>query len=81
MELASKFFGFYKKSGMVVRLLLTLVIPIMCALWIIGSFTKIDRLVMFMVGVIIGCILTYIFYPEVSTFINDLIEIVKQVIA
>lgn len=79
--IASKFFDFYKKSNLIVRVILFIFVPIMCILWIIGSLTHLDRLVMFIVGVLAGCILVYIFYPEISIFINDLIEIVKQVIA
>lgn len=79
--IATKFFDFYKKSNLIVRTLLLVIVPIMCILWIIGSFTHLDRLVMFIVGALAGCILLYIFYPEVNTFISDLIEIVKQVIA
>lgn len=79
--IAGKFFDFYKKSNLIVRMLLFIFVPIMCVLWIIGSLTHLDRLVMFMVGVLAGGILTYIFYPQINQFINDLIEIVKGVIA
>lgn len=78
--IASKFFEFYKKSSSILKLLLSVLLPLMAILWIIGSLTYIDRLLMFIVGLITGCILVYIFYPDIYPFINNLIEGLKQLI-
>lgn len=78
--IATKFFEFYKSSSSIVKLLLFVFVPIMAILWIIGSLAHFDRLIMFIVGVIGGCVLIYIFYPQVSMFINELIKIIKEII-
>ena len=63
----TKFFSFYKNSGGLIKVILLGVALIMCVLWVIGSLTKIDRLVMFMVGSIVGGVLINIFLYEYIT--------------
>lgn len=57
----AKFFNFYKDTNLVVKVLFLGIAIIMALLWIIGSFTKLDRLVMFMVGTVLGGVLINIF--------------------
>ena len=57
----TKFFDFYKNGSFVVKFLFLGVALIMALLWVLGSLTKIDRLVMFMVGTIIGGTLINVF--------------------
>lgn len=78
--IASKFFEFYKNTNIILKLLLLVFVPIFIVLWIIGSLAHFDRLAMFLIGAIGGFIVVYIFYPEISVFINQVIEIVKGVI-
>lgn len=67
----TKFFDFYKNGNFVIKFIFLGVAIIMLLLWIIGSLTKIDRLVMFMVGTIIGGALINIFlYDYVVEAIN-----------
>ena len=67
----AKFFGVYKNSNLIVKVVFLIVFLLMGGLWVIGSFTKIDRLVMFMVGTIIGGILVNAFlYDYVTSAIN-----------
>lgn len=67
----TKFFDFYKNGNFVIKFIFLGVAIIMSLLWIIGSLTKIDRLVMFMVGTIIGGALINIFlYDYVVEAIN-----------
>ena len=67
----AKLFGVYKNSNLIVKVVFLIVFLLMGGLWVIGSFTKIDRLVMFMVGTIIGGILVNIFlYDYVTSAIN-----------
>ncbi len=67
----AKFFGVYKNSNLIVKVVFLIVFLLMGGLWVIGSFTKIDRLVMFMVGTIIGGILVNVFlYDYVTSAIN-----------
>ena len=67
----TKFFDFYKNGNFVIKFIFLGVAIIMLLLWIIGSLTKIDRLVMFMVGTIIGRALINIFlYDYVVEAIN-----------
>ena len=69
--MASKFFGYYKNSNVIFKILFFGLFIIMGALWIIGSFTKMDRLVMFMVGTMVGGVLINIFlYDYVKQAIN-----------
>ena len=69
----AKFFDFYKNAGGIIKLLLLGIALAMCILWVVGSLTKIDRLVMFMVGTIVGGTLINIFlYDYVSGAISYL---------
>lgn len=66
-----KFFEFYKNGNLIVKVLFFGIAIIMSLLWILGSLTKIDRLVMFMVGTIIGGVLINVFlYDYVVDAIN-----------
>ena len=40
-------------------------------LWVIGSFTKFDRLIMFMVGLIVGGLLINVFFADYITIVID----------
>lgn len=63
----NKFFDFYKKGNFIIKVVFLGIALIMGVLWIIGSLTKLDRLVMFMIGTIIGGALINIFlYDYVS---------------
>lgn len=67
----SKFFDFYKNGNLIIKVIFLGVALIMALLWILGSLTKIDRLVMFMVGTVIGGTLINIFlYDYVVKAIN-----------
>ena len=67
----SKFFDFYKNGNLIIKVIFLGVALIMAVLWILGSLTKLDRLVMFMVGTVIGGTLINIFlYDYVVKAIN-----------
>lgn len=67
----SKFFDFYKNGNLIIKVIFLGVALIMALLWILGSLTKLDRLVMFMVGTVIGGVLINIFlYDHVVELIN-----------
>ncbi|MBE7082256.1 MAG: hypothetical protein E7378_01065 [Clostridiales bacterium] len=69
--MAGKFFGYYKNSNIFFKILFFGVLLIMGVLWLVGSLTKFDRLVMFMVGTIVGGVLINIFlYDHVVEAIN-----------
>ena len=57
----AKFFSFYKDTNLIVKVLFLGIAIIMASLWILGSLTKFDRLVIFMVGTVIGGVLINIF--------------------
>lgn len=78
--IASKFFELYKRVNIIIKLFLLVFIPIMAILWIIGSLTFFDRLLMFIVGLITGCILIYIYYPEIYPYINNIVGLVKEML-
>ncbi len=71
----TKFFDFYKNGNLIVKVLFFGIAIIMAVLWIVGSLTKIDRLVMFMVGTIIGGALINIFLYD---YVVDAINYVAQ---
>ena len=74
----SKFFDFYKNGNFVIKFLFLGVAILMGLLWVIGSFTKIDRLVMFLVGTILGGALINIFlYDYVVEAINYVAQILS----
>jgi lipoprotein signal peptidase len=60
----SKFFDFYKNGNFIIKVIFLGVALIMGILWIVGSLTKLDRLIMFMIGTIIGGALINIFLYE-----------------
>lgn len=65
------FFSWWKDRNIVIKILLFIVPLIMGLLWVIGSFSKFDRLIMFMIGLIVGGILINIFLaPQISTIIE-----------
>lgn len=73
----TKFFDFYKNGNLFIKVLFLGVALIMATLWIIGSFTKLDRLVMFLVGTVVGGVLINIFlYDYVVEAISYISEIV-----
>lgn len=57
----NKFFDFYKNGNLLIKIIFLGVALVMSVLWIIGSLTKLDRLIMFMVGTIVGGVLINIF--------------------
>lgn len=57
----NKFFDFYKNGNLLIKVIFLGVALVMAVLWIIGSLTKFDRLIMFMVGTVIGGVLINIF--------------------
>lgn len=57
----NSFLNFYKNANVIIKIIFFGVLLIMGALWLLGSLTKIDRLVMFMVGALIGGTLINIF--------------------
>lgn len=72
----AKFFGFYKNSNLVFKIVFLGLLVVMCGLWIIGSFTKFDRLVMFIVGTVVGGVLINVFlYDYVSQAISYVISL------
>ena len=74
-KIMTKFFDFYKNGNFVVKFLFLGVALIMALLWVLGSLTKIDRLVMFMVGTIIGGVLINVFLYD---YIVDAINYVSK---
>jgi len=70
-KIMTKFFDFYKNGNLIIKVLFLSVALIMAVLWILGSLTKLDRLVMFMIGTIVGGVLINIFlYDYVVEAIN-----------
>ena len=57
----NSFFSFYKNANIIVKVLFFGIIVIMGCLWLLGSLTKLDRLIMFVVGAILGGTLINIF--------------------
>ena len=69
--LMTQFFSFYKNANIIIKIIFFGILVIMGGLWLVGSLTKIDRLVMFVVGAIIGGTLINIFlYDYVVDAIN-----------
>ena len=56
-----KFFDFYKSSNIIFKVIFFGILLIMGVLWLLGSLTKFDRLIMFVVGAIVGGTLINIF--------------------
>lgn len=73
-----KFFDFYNNGNVVIKTIFFGVALIMAFLWVIGSFTKLDRLTMFLVGTIVGGVLINVFlYDHVVNaiaYISDFIS-------
>ena len=63
----NSFLSFYKNANIVIKVLFFGILIIMGSLWLLGSLTKIDRLVMFVVGAILGGTLINIFLYDYIT--------------
>lgn len=63
----SQFFNFYKNANIIIKVIFFGIIVVMGGLWLLGSLTKFDRLVMFIVGAIIGGALINIFLYDYVT--------------
>ena len=72
--IADKFFNFYKNSKWFIKILLFGILLIFCLFWIIGSLAHFDRLIMFIIGIIVGIVLMYFFYPTINEWINIIID-------
>lgn len=70
----NSFFAWYKNANIFLKILLFFVPILMGVLWVIGSFTKIDRLVMFVIGLLIGGLLINIFLGNYITIAVDCIK-------
>ena len=70
----SNFLTFYKNANVIIKLLFFGIVIIMGVLWIVGSLTKIDRLVMFMVGAIIGGTLINLFLYDYAVIAIDYVS-------
>lgn len=76
----AQFFSFYKNANIFFKVVFFGIIVVMGALWLLGSLTKFDRLVMFVVGAIIGGILINVFlYDYVAQAIAYVSNIVSSV--
>lgn len=61
------FFNWYKSCNIFLKILLFFIPLLMGILWVIGSFTKFDRLVMFVIGLLVGGILINVFFGSYVT--------------
>lgn len=68
------FFAWYKNANIFLKILLFFVPILMGVLWVLGSFTKIDRLVMFVIGLLVGGLLINIFFGNYITVAVDWIK-------
>ena len=76
----AQFFSFYKNANIIFKILFFGIIVIMAVLWLLGSLTKFDRLVMFVVGAIIGGVLINVFlYDYVAQAITYVSNIVSSI--
>ena len=57
----SNFLNFYKNGNLMIKVVFLGIILLMGGLWLLGSLTKLDRLIMFVVGAILGGSLINIF--------------------
>lgn len=64
-------FNWYKNSNIIIKIVLFVIPLLMFLLWLLGSFTKIDRLIMFTIGLIVGGLLINIFLGEYITIAVD----------
>lgn len=72
------FFNFYKNGNLPIKIIFFGVLLLMGGLWLLGSLTKMDRLVMFVVGAIIGGALINIFLYD---YVVDAISYVANIFA
>lgn len=76
----AKFFDFYKNGNFIIKIIFLGLALIMASLWVIGSFTKLDRLVMFLVGTVLGGALINIFlYDYVVKAIDFVTNIINSI--
>lgn len=73
--ISNKFFEWYKTINVFLKIVLFGLLLIFGILWLIGSLTYPDRIVMFIFGLIFGCVLMYFFYPDVFNIIQNILKI------
>jgi len=54
LPIATRFFAFYREKSRVVKLVLSVLLPLMAILWLLGSLTVPSRLIMFVFGLAAG---------------------------
>jgi hypothetical protein len=74
MNIGTTILLFYKDRNAFLKILLLPLLILGCLLWVVGSLAHWNTLVMFLVGVIVGCVLFYFFSPCVTEWITNLIN-------
>ena len=72
----AQFFNFYKNGNFIIKSIFFGILLVMAVLWLMGSLTKFDRLVMFVVGAIIGGALINVYLYD---YVVDAINYVSNV--
>lgn len=71
MNIGTAILLFYSKRNIILKIIFLPLLVLGCVLWIIGSLAHWNTLIMFIVGVIAGCVLFYFFGQTVIDWVKE----------
>ena len=74
MNIGTALLLFYKDRNFLLKIILLPIFLLGCALWIIGSLAHWNTLIMFIIGIIVGCIAFYFVGDTVVGIVEDIIQ-------
>jgi hypothetical protein len=76
---SAKFFAFYRHTNYLLKLLLLAIALLFGLLWVVGSLTKLDRAVMFVIGSAVGALLVFIYYQDIYRVIDKIVRLIDNI--
>lgn len=77
--MSAKFFAFYRHTNYLLKLLLLAIALLFGLLWVVGSLTKLDRAVMFVIGSAVGALLVFIYYQDIYQVIDKIVRLIDNI--
>lgn len=77
--MSAKFFAFYRHTNYLLKLLLLAIALLFGLLWVVGSLTKLDRAVMFVIGSAVGALLVFIYYQDIYRVIDKIVRLIDNI--
>lgn len=79
MALSTLLFNFYKKFGVIFKIVLCPLLIVIFVLWLVGNLAHLNTLFMFVIGVIVATVLLYFYHEPVFEFVDKIVEMVNTI--